>query len=107
MKVFITGGAGRIGRHTIAYLSARGYALKAIDITSFAVPGAECEVCDITDSAALQNAMQGCDVVIHLAALPLPWSAPCDEIFRINNHGTCKKNPGAELTLAGWTMAAP
>lgn len=101
MRVLITGGAGHIGRHTIEYLAERDYDIKAADLRpDVEIQDAEYAICDITDVQALEQEMKGCEAVLHLAAITLPWQAPADEIFRINNHGTfCVFHAAAALGI--------
>lgn len=73
MKAFVTGGSGFIGGQVVRKLVARGYEVRALarsprsqaiveGLGATAVPG------DITDVAAMRDAMTGCDVVFHIAA---------------------------------------
>ena len=77
---FITGGAGFIGSHVADELLSRGYAVRALDNLSPQVHGAsrrrpdyldprvELQIGDVCDPAAVAEALEGVDVVIHLAA---------------------------------------
>lgn len=73
MRVLVTGGPGFIGRRVVARFLDAGW-----DVTSFSLPG-EAPLCawedrvrmaygDLADRAAVRDAAQGCDLVIHLAA---------------------------------------
>ena len=79
MKVLITGGAGFIGSHTADALLARGYDVRVLDSLEEPVhPGnrvpeyldqrVDFRRGDVRDENALLAAMDGCDVVYHLAA---------------------------------------
>ena len=72
--VFVTGGTGFIGSRLIALLVQRGVAVRALArsraglekvkaLGAVPVPG------DVTDRASMQEAMRGCDVVFHVAAM--------------------------------------
>jgi UDP-glucose 4-epimerase len=72
-EVLVTGGAGFIGSHVSRALLARGCRVTVLDNLSMgrreAVPdGARLVVGDVRDRAAVTEALQGADAVIHLAA---------------------------------------
>jgi uronate dehydrogenase len=63
MKVLITGASGRVGSRVIQSLREK------YDVTTFDLPGKKADYeGDLTALAPLQQAMRGCDVVLHLAA---------------------------------------
>jgi UDP-glucose 4-epimerase len=74
MKVFVTGGAGFIGSHTVDLLQAEGHAVRVFDdlstgtLANLAHHG-DVVWGDVLDAEALAAAMAGCDAVLHLAAL--------------------------------------
>jgi len=77
-KIFITGGCGFIGSHLIERLVKEGYQLRIFDnLHRNAVqytnvldnPNVEFIKGDITDQKHLEDAMKGCDMVIHMAAI--------------------------------------
>ena len=51
-------------------------------------PGAEYQVCDITNYDDVREQMRGFDTVVHLAAVPNPRVVPGPELFHINTLGT-------------------
>lgn len=79
-RVLITGGAGFIGSHLADELLRCGYAVRALDNLSPQVHGAgsrrpdyldaevELMVGDVRDESAVRHALEGIDVVYHLAA---------------------------------------
>ena len=79
-RVLITGGAGFIGSHAATTLLDAGYEVRLLDNLSPQVHGrdrqrpsyltrdAEFILDDITDSPAVDRALRGCDMVLHLAA---------------------------------------
>ncbi|MCK1669719.1 NAD-dependent epimerase/dehydratase family protein [Bradyrhizobium sp. 153] len=79
-RVLITGGAGFIGSHATDMLLAAGYEVRLLDNLSPQVHGgnrqrpsyladeAELVVGDVTDSVAVEHALRGADMVVHLAS---------------------------------------
>ncbi|MCP4422197.1 MAG: NAD-dependent epimerase/dehydratase family protein [Chloroflexi bacterium] len=73
MIAFLTGGSGFIGQHVVQKLVARGDTVRALARSEESASilrqlGATVFMGDITDSASLRPAMEGCDVVFHIAA---------------------------------------
>ena len=92
MKVLVTGGSGFIGSHVVDRLRARGHEPRIFDLVPSPYHGPEVELVlgDLCDPATTRSAMQGCDAVVHLAAV-----ADVDEVAvdpertdRVNTHGT-------------------
>jgi UDP-glucose 4-epimerase len=74
MQILITGGAGFIGSHTIETAKAAGHWVRVFDNLSSGsrdnvAPGAELVVGDVTNFDQVRAAAEGCDAVLHLAAL--------------------------------------
>jgi nucleoside-diphosphate-sugar epimerase len=78
MKILVTGGAGYIGTLLIPQLLDKGHKVKLFDnfmwgvkpILHFAAHNNfEIESGDVRDKEAIRTAVNGCDVVIHLAAI--------------------------------------
>jgi dihydroflavonol-4-reductase len=70
--VFVTGGAGFIGRAVVRQLRERGDDVTAAvrdpaRATSIGALGVRLQPCDLGSIAAIRDAMRGCDRVIHLA----------------------------------------
>ena len=85
--VLLTGAAGRVGR---AILDGIGdeYEFRLLDREPPAeMPDHELVVADITDEAAVREAMEGVGAVIHLAGDPRP-EAPWDSVLHNNIDGT-------------------
>jgi nucleoside-diphosphate-sugar epimerase len=75
-KVLVTGGAGFLGINLLRYLDGKGYQLVSLDVADFTYPDMRDKVTivrgDIRDKQAVDQAMQGVDIVVHTAAaLPL------------------------------------
>lgn len=72
MKAFVTGGSGFIGRHVVRKLIDRGYDVVALarsdsSADSLRALGADIARGDVTDKESMRSAMQGAEVVFHLA----------------------------------------
>ncbi|WNV74839.1 NAD(P)-dependent oxidoreductase [Geodermatophilus sp. DSM 44513] len=69
--VLLTGAAGRIGTVLRGGLPERGWALRSLDVVPLTDtrPGEEHLVADVTDLAAVLDATQGADAVVHLAGV--------------------------------------
>ncbi len=69
MTVLVTGAAGRIGTVLRGGLPERGHALRCLDVVPIVEtrPGEEHVVADVADLAAMVDATQGADAVVHLA----------------------------------------
>lgn len=69
ISVLVTGSAGRVGGAACAGLLARGHQVRGFDVRP--TPGVvDAVVGDLSDAAAVRRAMEGMQVVIHLAATP-------------------------------------
>ncbi|HEX9278132.1 MAG TPA: NAD(P)-dependent oxidoreductase [Casimicrobiaceae bacterium] len=94
-KVLCTGSSGRLGRYVTEDLRGR-CALTVLDVKPSQAPGVQYVNASITDFAALKNAFQGQDAVVHLAAIPNPRTAPPDVTFNTNVQGTWNVLQAAE-----------
>lgn len=89
MRILITGGTGDVGRAAVERLVSGGHAVTVAGRRpGLSVPGAIYRTCDITDPAAVREAVRGAEAVVHLAAVPRPSLAPPEEVFRVNAGGT-------------------
>ncbi|HYO89537.1 MAG TPA: NAD(P)-dependent oxidoreductase, partial [Candidatus Limnocylindrales bacterium] len=89
MRVFLTGGAGMIGRAVAAHLLARGHSVHMINIAAETdAPFTTYAPCDITDYESVFAQMRGCDAVVHMAAVRNAMRAPGHEVYRGNTAGT-------------------
>ena len=88
-RVAVTGAAGFIGGAIAARLAARRGTVVAIDIAAGGEPAAGVQpvVADVTDRAALERALEGCELVVHAAAHVREWGTMA-EFVRVNVEGT-------------------
>lgn len=89
MRVLITGGQGRVGTPVSQKFLANGWDVHVISVEPESnIDGVTYAQCDILDYGAVRNEIEGCDAVVHLAAIPSPRSHPAPEMFNVNVSGT-------------------
>jgi nucleoside-diphosphate-sugar epimerase len=78
MRVLVTGGTGYVGCHTVAALAGQGHQVRLLvrareriapALDPLGVAGADAVVGDMTSTAAVEQAMVGCDAVVHAASV--------------------------------------
>jgi UDP-glucose 4-epimerase len=88
MQIAITGGSGRIGRAVAALARAQGHRVVSIDRVLPPEDAVSPEVTfvelDTTNYDGFVRALDGCDALIHLAAIPAPGFHP-DHVVHNNN----------------------
>ncbi|RYG59124.1 MAG: NAD-dependent epimerase/dehydratase family protein [Alphaproteobacteria bacterium] len=115
-KILVTGGAGFIGGYVVKALVSAGQQVVVLDDfssgTRHNLPhGALIEEMkgDVADITVVRKAMQGCDHVVHLAAMvsvPLSIEKP-EQTYRSNVLGTyAVLEVAREQKLAGWLIYA-
>ncbi len=91
MKVFITGGTGFLGRRVAARLSGAGHEVRALvrpGRKRRPMPdGIETVPGDVLDPESLQRGAEGCDAIVHGAALVKMWVRDRSLFDRINVGG--------------------
>jgi nucleoside-diphosphate-sugar epimerase len=97
MKILVTGGAGFIGSHTAKALKDAGYCVRVLArserktksvFKSLGVEIDEIMVGDVTDPAAVAVAVEGCEAVIHAAAMVSTAEKYAEEMRETNVGGT-------------------
>lgn len=92
MTIFITGGTSSIGRVLIKEYSRNGESMKILarktsNRIGLDLPGVTFCDGDVTDPKAIHDGMQGCDYVIHMAAV-VGNDLPEEEWWRVNRDGS-------------------
>ncbi len=89
MRILITGGAGLVGSPISERFVNLGWDVRVIGIESDCpIEGVQYTQCDILNVAALASQVEGCDAIIHLAAIPSTRTHPNETLFNINVAGT-------------------
>lgn len=95
MRVMITGGTGFVGYHTAQALMAAGHTVsllvRSVD-KMLQLYGDDCDLSytrgDITDAEKVRRALQGCDAVIHAAAMVSTKASDAEKVYNTNLNGT-------------------
>lgn len=85
--VLVTGAAGLLGRFVVEELLRNGYDVRGFDRRRGAAK-IDWRVADVTDAAAVGDAVSGVDAILHIAAVPNIWSGDGQTIIRVNVQGT-------------------
>jgi nucleoside-diphosphate-sugar epimerase len=105
VRVLVTGARGRIGRHVVAQLLARGDEVVAVDRVppgdDDVKPGVTVSTLDLADVD--RTVFEGCAALVHLAAIPSPRHDPPGVVFGVNAGATF--NALQAFTDAGGTRA--
>ncbi|MDP4282409.1 MAG: NAD-dependent epimerase/dehydratase family protein [Bacteroidota bacterium] len=93
MKIFLTGGTGFIGRLLVKKLAEEGNEVRLLlrnpeKSKGLNHPGISFIPGDLDNIRTLEEGMNGCDRVFHLAAYAKPWSKDPDLPYRTNVIGT-------------------
>lgn len=93
MNVLVTGGTGFIGANLVARLVQRGEHVRVLRRASSslaALEGMDVEyiIGDILDAASIARAVEGCEVVYHVAAIATYWQSTPEQLYRANVEGT-------------------
>jgi nucleoside-diphosphate-sugar epimerase len=97
LLVLVTGGTGYVGSHSIAALAGAGHRIRVFARSPDRIPAAleplgvdsvETAVGDVTDPAAVERALGGCDAVLHAASVFSLDARRADEMSSVNIRGT-------------------
>jgi nucleoside-diphosphate-sugar epimerase len=113
MKVLLTGGTGFLGKNVARALVARGHEVRLLaregsNLTG--LPAGDIVRGDVCDAASLRRAAEGCQAILHMAALVKMW-VPEREVFdRVNVEGlraalAASEAVGARLVYTSSFMA--
>jgi UDP-glucose 4-epimerase len=69
MLIAVTGGSGFVGSHVVDALAAAGHEVRVVDHHPPLQLEADWREVDLLDEDSLTTALQGCDIVFHLAAM--------------------------------------
>ncbi len=88
----VTGGCGFIGRHLTILLAQRGYDVRVLDLQEWpdAPVGVDVRKGSILDAATMESAVDGVQVVFHLAANPNLWAPDPRTFHQVNYEGTVR-----------------
>ena len=91
MKVLLTGATGFLGRAVARRLAARGHALRVLARPTSRLEGLpegfEVAAGDVTDALSMSAAADGCDAVVHMAALVKIWVPDARRFEAVNVGG--------------------
>ncbi|MFH1278514.1 MAG: NAD-dependent epimerase/dehydratase family protein [Candidatus Eisenbacteria bacterium] len=94
MKILVTGGTGFTGTHLVRRLLGEGHEVVALDIQDglfrpeLEGKGARVLIGDAAEPAVLERAVDGCEIVFHLAAAFRKINVPGSVYRRVNVDGT-------------------
>lgn len=115
MKALVTGSTGFVGANLCAALVKYGWSVRALhrassrlDTLREAGVTVEHAIGDVTEPESLAEAVRGCDVVFHVAAVADYWRQSAEKIYRINVEGTravCRAALDAEVSRLVFTSS--
>jgi dihydroflavonol-4-reductase len=97
LLVLVTGGTGYVGSHAIAALARAGHRIRVLGrspervpvaLAPFGVGQVQAVLGDVTEPAAVERALEGCDAVLHAASVFSMDARRADEMRSVNVRGT-------------------
>jgi len=97
LLVLVTGGTGYVGSHSIAALAGAGHRIRVLARSAEKIPaalgplgvrGVETAIGDVTQPAAVEHALTGCDAVVHAASVFSLDARKAGEMNSVNVRGT-------------------
>lgn len=97
MRVLVTGGTGFVGCHTVAALAEQGHDVRLLvrrperierALTPLGVEELDYVVGDVTDAESVKRAVDGCDAIVHAAAIFTLDRRRDEEVMRVNVRGS-------------------
>ena len=97
MRVLVTGGSGYVGSHAIAALAAAGHRVRVLAraparlptvLGQLGVGEVEAVAGDVTDPAAVERALTGCEAILHAASVFSLDPRKAGEMRAVNVRGT-------------------
>lgn len=97
MKVLVTGGTGFIGSHSVAALLSHGHQVRLLvrsrervarNLSPLGVADVESVLGDVTEPRSVEEAMAGCDAVLHAAAVFSLDARAASRMHEVNVRGT-------------------
>lgn len=96
MRIVVTGGSGKGGKHVVRDLREHGHDVLNVDVRHDGSDFGLTMVADLTDIGQTLEALSGAESVVHFAAIPAPGLRPDGETFRINAMSTYNVFAAAE-----------
>ena len=112
MHVMITGGTGFVGYHTALALMEAGHTVsllvRSVD-KMLKLYGDDCDLTytrgDITDADKVRQALEGCDAVIHAAAMVSTHAGDAERVYTTNVEG--RPYPAKRLSASATMLFVP